>query len=159
MKKFFRKLKKSFGILLLIVIISFVSQYFPELKSIFFNNQNKTYTGTSSKHLHKEAYYQQLWCNKHSGIMEYKNSDKTRVDCLTNDYAVEFDFAEKWAESIGQSLHYELMTGKKAMIVLILEHPETQMVYYNRTKKLGQKYGINVEYMTSDSEDSISSET
>ena len=87
--------------------------------------------------------------------MEYKNADKTRVDCLTKDYAVEFDFAEKWAESVGQSLHYEMMTGKKAMIVLILEHPETQMVYYERTKKLGEKYGINVEYMTAESEDSL----
>lgn len=153
MKKLFRKLKKSFWLLVTIIVISYLSQYFPELKSLF--NTHKTYTSTSSKHIHKEAYYQQLWCNKHSGIMEYKNADKTRVDCLTKDYAVEFDFAEKWAESVGQSLHYEMMTGKKAMIVLILEHPETQMVYYERTKKLGEKYGINVEYMTAESEDSL----
>ncbi len=155
MKKLFRKLEKSFGLLVLILVVSYAAQYFPELKSVFYNNTN-TNTVSSGKHLHKEAYYQQLWCNKHSGIMEYKNSDKTRVDCLTKDYAVEFDFAEKWAESVGQSLHYELMTGKKAMIVLILEHPETQMVYYERTKKLGEKYGINVEYMTAESDDSLS---
>ena len=156
MKKLFRKLKNSFGVLVLIIIVSYLAQYFPELKSIFYKNSSSSYTSSSSKHLHKEAYYQHLWCNKHAGIMEYKNSDKTRVDCLTKDYAVEFDFAEKWAESIGQSLHYELMTGKKAMIVLILEHPETQMVYYERTKKLGEKYCINVEYMTADSDDSLS---
>ncbi len=154
MKKLIKKLKKSFWLIVTIIVISYISQNFPELKSIFNNSSNESYTSTG-KHLHKEAYYQQLWCNKHSGIMEYKNPDKTRVDCLTKDYAVEFDFAEKWAESIGQSLHYELMTGKKAMVVLILEHPETQIVYYERTKKLGEKYGINVEYMTAESQDSI----
>lgn len=35
--------------------------------------------------------------------MEYKNHDKTRVDCLTETHAVEFDFAKKWAESSGAS--------------------------------------------------------
>ena len=64
--------------------------------------------------------------------MEYENSDYTRVDCLTKKHAVEFDFANKWTESIGQALHYGLMTGKKPMVILILDCPEKQMVYYNR---------------------------
>ena len=46
--------------------------------------------------------------------------DMTRVDCLAKDYAIEFDFAKKWAESIGQSLYYAKMTGKKPAVVLIL---------------------------------------
>jgi len=33
----------------------------------------------------------------------------------------EFEFAKKWTEAVGQSLHYSLQTGKKAGIVLILE--------------------------------------
>ena len=30
------------------------------------------------------------------GQIEYVLEDKTRVDCLTEDFAVEFDFASKW---------------------------------------------------------------
>ena len=67
---------------------------------------------------------------------------------MTSCHAVEFDFANKWAESIGQALHYQYMTGKKAMVVLILEDPKTEMVYFNRVKKLGQIYGFDVEYVT-----------
>ena len=101
-------------------------------------------------HKHSESSYQHAWCSLHKGIEEYENQDKTRVDCLTNYHAVEFDFANKWAESIGQALHYQLMTGKKAMIVLILENPKKEIVYYNRVKKLGKIYCFDVEYVTTD---------
>ena len=100
------------------------------------------------KHQHNEASYQNAWCSSHSGVTEYENKDFTRVDCLTATSAVEFDFANKWAESIGQALHYQLMTGKKAKVVLILENPQKQMVYYNRVKALALKYNFDVEYVT-----------
>lgn len=100
------------------------------------------------KHNHSESSYQHTWCSAHKGIEEYENIDKTRVDCLTEYHAVEFDFANKWAESIGQALHYQLMTGKKAMVVLILEDPKAEMVYFNRVKKLGKIHGFDVEYIT-----------
>lgn len=101
-------------------------------------------------HDHNEESYQQAWCNAHKGILEYENKDFTRVDCLTKTHAVEFDFANKWHESIGQALHYAVMTGKKPMVVLILDEPKTQMVYYKRVKKIGNKYGFDVEYVTND---------
>lgn len=101
-------------------------------------------------HEHNEESYQQAWCKAHNGIMEYENKDKTRVDCLTETHAVEFDFANKWHESIGQALHYGVMTGKKPMVVLILDEPETQMVYYKRVKRIGKKYKFDVEYVTND---------
>lgn len=99
-------------------------------------------------HKHSEASYQHVWCSVHCGIEEYENSDKTRVDCLTSSHAVEFDFANKWAESIGQAEHYSLMTGKKGMVVLILENPQQEMVYFNRVKKLGEIHNFDVEYVT-----------
>ena len=102
------------------------------------------------KHKHSESSYQHSWCSAHKGIEEYENQDNTRVDCLTTYHAVEFDFANKWAESIGQALHYQLMTGKKAMVVLILEEPEKEMVYFNRVKKLGKIHNFDVEYVTTD---------
>ena len=101
-----------------------------------------------AKRLHKEADYQNFWCKCHNGITEYKNQDYTRVDCLTETHAVEFDFANKWAESIGQALHYQYLTGKKAKVVLILEDPAKEMCYYKRVKTLGQIHNFDTEYIT-----------
>lgn len=72
---------------------------------------------------YNERYYQTKWCKQWGGIQEYKLVDSTRVDCLTQHYAVEFDFAKKWAEGIGQCLYYGLRTGKKPALVLIVENP------------------------------------
>lgn len=72
------------------------------------------------------------------------------MDCLTDTYAIEFDFANKWAESIGQAIHYGLMSGKKPKIVLILDskYKQRQLVYYKRIKNIGQIYNIDVEYIS-----------
>jgi len=67
----------------------------------------------------KEAYYVNQWCGD-IGQQEVVLWDSTRVDCLTKDYAIEFDFAKKWAESVGQALYYSKMTGKKPAVTLIL---------------------------------------
>ena len=67
---------------------------------------------------------------------------------MTDTHAVEFDFANKWAESIGQALHYQLMTGKRAKVVLILEKPKRQMVYFRRVEALGKIHNFDVEYVT-----------
>ena len=99
-------------------------------------------------HWHNESSYQHAWCSKQNGIEEYENTDKTRVDCLTATHAVEFDFANKWAESIGQALHYQKMTGKRAKVVLILEKPKKQMIYFKRVEELGKIHNFDFEYVT-----------
>jgi len=68
-----------------------------------------------------EKWYQQRWCEQQNGEAEVRLKDKTRCDCLTDDYAIEVDFSHKWAEAVGQSLHYAKMTGEKAGILLIVE--------------------------------------
>ena len=74
-----------------------------------------------AKHLHHERYYQTILCDALGGEMEVVLSDRTRVDCLTEEYAIEVDFAKKWAESVGQALYYAKITGKKPAIGLIVE--------------------------------------
>ena len=69
-----------------------------------------------------EKWYQQRWCEQKDGQVEVILKDKTRCDCLTDDYAIEVDFSRKWAEAVGQSLHYAKMTGKQAGILLIVEN-------------------------------------
>ena len=67
-----------------------------------------------------ERDYQAEWC-KGKGVTEYVLPDRTRVNCLTDTHAIEFDWASKWAEAIGQSLYYSFVTNKKAGIVIILK--------------------------------------
>ena len=74
---------------------------------------------TSSNAREYERHYQDEWCKAHAGQTEVIQADRTRVDCITYYHAIEFDFQEKWAEAIGQALHYAIMTGKRGGIVLI----------------------------------------
>lgn len=87
---------------------------------------------------HPERYYQEKTCN---GIKEYRLDDGCRVDCLTDEYAIEYDFANKWAEAVGQALYYAEKTGKKPAIVLILKN-EKQKKHLPKVEMLCKKYGI-----------------
>jgi hypothetical protein len=77
--------------------------------------------GCSSPEKINEKWYQQRWCEQKDGQVEVRLKDKTRCDCLTDDFAIEVDFAHKWAEAVGQSLHYAKMTDLQAGILLIVE--------------------------------------
>lgn len=93
--------------------------------------------------LNPEKYYQTKWCFANRGIVEYKLFDNTRIDCMTAMHAVEFDFANKWSEAIGQALYYADCTGKIPAIVLIVEK-QSDMRYVNRVRNLCKKYGIEL---------------
>ncbi|GAA4648275.1 hypothetical protein GCM10023116_05420 [Kistimonas scapharcae] len=73
-----------------------------------------------------ESWYQDVWCEGYDGQTEVEQDDGTRVDCLTSNHAIEMEFARKWPEAIGQSLHYSLKTGRNAGIVLILQKPSDE---------------------------------
>lgn len=91
---------------------------------------------------HDEKYYQTKMCNEFGGDMEYVLFDKTRVDCLTKEYAIEVDFAKKWAEGIGQSLYYAEVTGKKPAIGVIAGEGDEK--YLDRIRRVGDKFGIKI---------------
>lgn len=99
-------------------------------------------------HLHPEKEYQAAWCADAKGQTEFRLDDKARVDCLTDQYAVEFDFAEKWGESIGQALYYGLKTGKTPGVVLIMEDEANEGQHYDRLKAVADKYKITVWAIT-----------
>lgn len=97
-----------------------------------------------AKHLHKEKIYQEHFCKQFGGITEYRLKDRTRVDCLLDDYAIEVDFAQKWAESIGQSLYYASQTSRKAAVLLIMEDLQKDEKYLYRLKDVSQKHNIDI---------------
>lgn len=46
------------------------------------------------------------------------------VDCLSPQYAIEVEWAEHWAEAVGQSLYYASATGRKPGIILLCRESE-----------------------------------
>lgn len=94
-----------------------------------------------------EKEYQAKWCGDCGGSIEYLLTDKARVDCLTDEYAIEFDFGYKWAESIGQALYYGIMTDRKPGVVIILEQPAKDRKFLNRLLSVAHKYNIRVWVM------------
>lgn len=68
--------------------------------------------------LMSEAAYVDAYC---TGLQEYRLWDGTRVDCLLDEEAQEYDFGKKYHEAIGQALWYAMNTGTRAGIVLIIE--------------------------------------
>jgi len=129
------------------LIIVFISCFFITTNIQVYATQYYSSKPTKS-HLHTEQSYQKAWQKKYGGVLEYKNDDCTRVDCLTDTHAIEFDFANKWAEAIGQALYYQHKTGKRAKVVLILENPQIQMKYFNKVKELSKIYNFDAEYIT-----------
>ncbi len=89
-----------------------------------------------------EKYYQSKMCNEFGGETEYVLFDRTRVDCLSGEYAIEVDFAKKWAEGVGQSLYYADVTGKKPAIGLIVGEGDEK--YLKRVQRVADKFDIKI---------------
>lgn len=52
-------------------------------------------------------------------LLSYHLRSRGEVDCLSEAFAIEVDWADKWAEAIGQSMYYAAETGKKPAIILL----------------------------------------
>ncbi|MEA2100042.1 MAG: hypothetical protein U9P72_07925 [Campylobacterota bacterium] len=96
-----------------------------------------------TKKKYNERHYQTLLCDELDGEMEYVLKDRTRVDCLTDEYAIEIDFAKKWAESIGQSLYYAKITNKKPAVGFIMDS-EKEKRFYKRLNLIANEYEIKI---------------
>jgi len=95
-----------------------------------------------AERLHPKRWYQERWCAKYFDQGEVSVSDQ--YDCLSQKYVIEFDYADKWYESIGESLHYAIQTGRKAGIVLIMEN-DSDMKYWIKLKKTIEHYHLPID--------------
>lgn len=112
-------------------------------------------TAFSQKRKHHEVYYQDKFAEIliSQGIpaeTEVTLSDRTRCDIVIDEYAIEVDFASKWAESIGQSLHYGILLNKKPGVLLILEDLDKDIKYLDRLKNVAFKHGIDIWIISED---------
>jgi len=124
---------------IIIFLIAFSQLYVPIITS-----------NSYAKHLHKERVYQEYWAEKNNAVaIEYILPDRARVDIVTEEYAIEVDFAYKWAEAVGQSLYYAEMMKLKPGIVLIVEDIKKFKLVF-RLKVLTEKYNIRLWIITPD---------
>jgi hypothetical protein len=70
--------------------------------------------------------------------------DRTRVDLLNDEYAIEVEWAPKWAESIGQSLFYAIMTDRKPAVIVLVKDKKAEARYIYRLQIVAAKHGIKV---------------
>ncbi len=120
--------------------------FFIFLLSIIFTLNALAQTPTTHKYYEKD--YQRVWCYKNCGQTEVILPDRTRVDCVTKTHAIEFDFAKKWAESIGQSLYYGEILNKTPGVVLIVEDWVRDEKYIKRVELVAKKHCIDLWLMT-----------
>jgi len=83
------------------------------------------------------------WCSSYNGVIEYRTSYGTYVDCLTNEFAIEVEFDYKWKESIGQSFHYAEATNKKPGI-LIIKRSKSKKDYLEELNKTITKFNLPI---------------
>jgi hypothetical protein len=105
-------------------------------------------TIANAKRLFHEKHYQEFVCEALDGIEEHRLKDRTRVDCVTTINAIEFDFSNKWAEAIGQSLYYAMRTGLKPMIYIIDEQGTCKNYKKIKDTITHWKLPIEVEYIS-----------
>lgn len=79
---------------------------------------------------------------KYSAQVEVRLPDDSRVDLLSGTHAIEVDWAPKWAEAVGQAIHYSLLAGKKPAVILLLRDPATEWRHLVRAAQVCGRLGI-----------------
>jgi len=85
------------------------------------------------------------------GEQEVTLSDRTRCDLLTDDYAIEVERARRWAQAIGQSLHYANMTGRQPAIALLVDSEDNGR-YFRRIVGVINEFELPIFLMLIDME-------
>jgi len=104
-----------------------------------------TISNVNAKNKMLEKEYQEVDCKQKRGKTEYVIKGG-RVDCLTKSYAIEYDFAKKWAACLGQAMYYSAMTNKIGICTLIVEDNSD----YKYVKKLEEAIGYHQVYIGAD---------
>ena len=104
-----------------------------------------TISNVNAKNKMLEKEYQEVDCKQKRGKTEYAIKGG-RVDCLTKSYAIEYDFAKKWADCLGQAMYYSKMKNKIGLCVLIVENNSD----YKYVKKLEEAISYHQVYIGAD---------
>jgi len=97
-----------------------------------------------AKHIHNEKYYQRYANEAFFGGSIEEKIKGARIDIVTDDFAIEVDFARKQYEAIGQSLYYSMISKKRPAIILITENHRRDLKHILRCKTVCKKYDIKL---------------
>lgn len=97
-----------------------------------------------AKRSNPESFYKEIWCKNNKGEENVIIGNYAICDCVTNEYAVEVEFANNWMDTIGKSLHFAQETGKKPGVVLILENIQDRR-FKERMLKMIEHYKLDIE--------------
>lgn len=92
------------------------------------------------------AMQEKDYINTHcKGHIEYRiKGERTRVDCLLEEKACEYDFSNKYHQCIGQALYYGFATNKRPCCVLI-ENSKSSFKHIIKARSIIQYYNLPVE--------------
>jgi len=94
-----------------------------------------------------ERYYRNGFATIMNGQQDVRiPSTGRRVDIVTDTFAIEVDFAEKWSQSVGQTLYYSEKLNKKAGILLVVNGMFDDR-YVKRLMSVAYKHNITVWIM------------
>lgn len=93
---------------------------------------------------HPERWYAERAAAEYDGILEFHLPDGTRCDIVTERHAIEVEFAPKWKEAIGQSLHYAALSDRIAGILLILVEPSEER-YLESLREVIAHYDLPID--------------
>mgnify|MGYP000737041346 FL=1 len=112
------------------------------------------FSSLSVSALENEDYYNRQFCTEESGQAEYRLSDLSRVDCLTDTHAFEADWADglKVYESIGQSLYYSAETGKQPGILLLIRKNSFEK-HVRKVKRVIERWNLPIKLVIRDVRD------
>lgn len=91
----------------------------------------------------REHFYQEYFAKSLNCKFEVTLPDNSRVDILCDSYSIEVDFANKWAEAVGQSLFYARQCSRSAGILLI-KSKRQDSIYISRLYSISQPLNIKV---------------
>ena len=86
-------------------------------------------------HVKTEPGYAKEWCQQHQGKAGIRTPSGARIDCQTDEFVIDFAYAENWDKAIGQALSLAMEQKRQAGIALIIENPQDQPFWLimNRT--------------------------
>jgi len=109
------------------------------------------FLSSASYAIENEAFYSDKFCKEMSGKSEHVLKDLSRVDCLTDTHAFEFDWADgmKVYEAIGQSLYYASETGKEPGIYLLIRKKNSEK-HIRKVKRVIETFELPIKLVIKD---------
>lgn len=92
----------------------------------------------------RETEWAKVLAPKYQADVEVPVWDGTRCDLLNDDFAIEIDWAYKWAEAIGQALYYAIALDRRPAVLLLMKNGYKDRKYAHRCQAVCAKFDIKL---------------